>query len=566
MTLQKPSGSRKADLESLISSYPTWAHPDVLYYENDWRMIRCAYEGERAIKNEGELLLPKMASMDSDQYELFLQNATFFNMVARTVGALAGTLFHRNPVIDGLKKEQQKNTKTITKRGQTLRSFTQEITREILQMGRVGVLVDTTDGGSPYLCMYVTESIVDWESSNIDGREQLTKVILMEMVEKESEGQMARTFEAQFRVLVLEDGVYKQKIYKNTDGEVAYPSLEGDPTETIIPTKSGVSLKQIPFRIMGPTASAWDVQRSPMLDIAGMNISHYRSYAQLEHGRYYTGFPVYWASKGSADQSSEYRLGPDVVWEVPSGEKAGLLEFNGQGLKFLENAIETKQGHIASLGGRMIGVETQATAESDNQVNMKDRNEQALLFEMSISLDEGFTAILAIWAEWDGMTKAAAALVNLEFNKDFILKEVAAREFRAIQSMWKDGLLPLDVVYDYLKKAEVIPDWMELEEFKKLLETTASFPNNPDIDAKSRGFADAKAEQQSKEAELARKQETEEAKKDREAAEKAAAETAKAAADANKMEIKPDKEADTEKPKVDEQGRRVRNQQDLNRK
>lgn len=60
--------------------------------------------------------------------------------------------------------------------------------------------------------------------------------------------------------------------------------------------------------------------------------------------------------------------------------------------------------------------------------------------------------------------------------------------------MYQDGILPIEVVYDYLKKAEVIPDWLELEEFKKLLASKNSFPNNPDAEANSRGFKRRKTE------------------------------------------------------------------------
>jgi len=575
MALYSPSGNKKAKIEALITSYPTWAHPDVHYYEDDWRMIRNAYEGERAVKERGIELLPAMAGMDSEQYTLYNENATYFNMVARTVGALSGTIFRRNPVIDDLPKTFKEKINVITKKGQSLRSFTQEVAREVLQMGRVGVLIDASDGGDPYLCMYVAESIIDWESEVVNGREQLTKVVLMEMEEIETTSEInTRTYQVVFRVLMLSNGTYRQEVYRTLAEGATYPNIDGDPDEVKVPTKRGVKFKRIPFKIIGPTAGPWDMQRSPMLDIAAMNISHYRSYAQLEHGRYYTGFPIFWASKASADQTNTYELGPDRVWELPSGEKAGLMEFNGHGLKFLESAIQTKQGHIASLGGRMIGVEVQATAESDNQVNMKDRNEQALLFEVTLSLDEAFTDILRLWAEWDSMNKTAAMKISIEFNKDFMLKEVAAREFRAIQSMYADGILPIEVLFDYMKKAEVIPDWLEIAEFKKLLKSTASFPNNPDVDAKAKGFPDAKSQQQVEEAEKSREHETDEAKLDREAEEEKAKEAAKeaektaviAAANAEKMQLtKSPNDPNSNDSGVNLQGKLVRDQQDKNR-
>lgn len=491
-SLKTPSRSTKRHLSEMISAYPSWAHPDVLYNESDWRMLRDTYDGEREIKDKGTLYLPQMSSMDADEYATFLENATYFNMTFRTVGALVGTVFKRNPVIKDLPDRLNDKLQTITKKGQSLRSFTQEVTRELVHMGRVGVLVDTDDGGDPYTVMYITESIIDWETAPINGREQLIRVVLMEMEEIEATTTSPRSYKVAFRVLELEGGVYVQKIFRTTDPNKVYPEVTGDPDVTMVPTMRGQTLDHIPFVIFGSTHVSNDVQRSPILDIARMNISHYRSYAQLEHGRYYTGFPVFWASKAAADQTNEYEVGPNRVWELPAGEKAGIMEFNGQGLKFLEGAIETKQAHIAAMGGRIVGVETQAVSESDNQAAMKDRNEQALLLNLTVALDEGFTSVIRTWARWSDTSKAQAKSIEIEFNKDFLLKEVAAREFRAIHSMYMDGVLPIAVVFDYMKRADVIPDWMSEEQFKDLLDSESSFINNPDIEAKKEGFPDAK--------------------------------------------------------------------------
>ncbi|WP_410176762.1 DUF4055 domain-containing protein [Sinorhizobium medicae] len=153
-----------------------------------------------------------------------------------------------------------------------------------------------------------------------------------------------------------------------------------------------------------------------------------RSYAHLEHGRFYTGLPVYYVSKGTGEGKGEYTIGASVVWEIGAGENAGIIEFNGNGLKFLENAIATKEAHISTLGGRLIGVTTSSVSESDNQVSMKDRNEQALLLNVSMALDEGFTQVLQWWASWQDVQTSEAEEISIEFNKDLMLKEAAARE------------------------------------------------------------------------------------------------------------------------------------------
>lgn len=503
------TSKKEINLQTIMSSYPTWAHPSVHYHATDWSMLRDTYQGERQIKDNAHVYLPQPTGLDDADYAMYLENATYYNMTNRTVGALVGTIFRRNPVVTNLPEKLNEKLKKITIKNQSLRSFTRRTAKEVIHMGRYGVLVDMPPaGGDPYLTGYVTEAILDWKYEMIGDRETLTEVILMELKLNDApQGNTTgtRQYQVKLRVLRLVNGQYQQHVYWNKAEGATYPNPVGNPDQTITPTLRGRPLNYIPFVIFGTESNEPDIERSSMLDISQMNISHFRSYAHLEHGRYYTGLPVYYVSKGTGEGQGEYTIGASTVWEIGPGEKAGMIEFNGQGLKFLENALATKEAHISTLGGRLIGVTTASVSESDNQVSMKDRNEQALLLNVATALDEGFSQILEWWAIWHDVKIATASKISIEFNKDFMLKDAAAREFRAVQQMYQDGILPIEVVYDYLKRAEVIPDWLEIDEFKKLLETSASFPNNPDVEANQRGMPDRKTEIELEETEKDRK-------------------------------------------------------------
>jgi hypothetical protein len=55
-------------------------------------------------------------------------------------------------------------------------------------------------------------------------------------------------------------------------------------------------MKRIPFRFFNATTNLGDIEKPPILDILTLNLSHYKTYAQLEHGRFYTANPVYYVS------------------------------------------------------------------------------------------------------------------------------------------------------------------------------------------------------------------------------------------------------------------------------
>lgn len=472
-------------------------HPDYTYWSPIWEMIRDAEIGEIEVKRKGEKYLPKMQKHNPKQYAAYLQRAVFFNMTARTLNALYGTVFRRVPKISGLTPALTKKAQYITKEGMSLHLMSKTVVKEVLAVGRYGMLVDANpDGrGDSYVACYTAENILDWEMAEIDGKWQLSKVTLREIYYERDNHWSPYDYKLRFRILMLNEIegeiVYEQFIYENVETHNV-PDLDQLPDRIIQPEVRGQTLDYIPFIIVGPFTNYPDVQRPPMLDIVTLNYAHYYSYAQLEHGRFYTASPTYWVQNAGEDQG-EYEVGPDSVWILGEGEQAGIMEFNGSGLRYLENALAQKEAQIASIGGRMMPGTGRGAAESDNSLLMQERNEQTLLLNIADTADEALTQIVRWWADWNNAQPTVVDNIFFELNRDFLIRDAGAREFRAIHQMYADGVIPVEVVYDYLKRSEVIPEWMSLEEYTKLLEDKNQFPNMVDVLAKMEMFPDAKS-------------------------------------------------------------------------
>lgn len=555
----------KRQINPETDTAPSWVHPEYNYWHGEWLMLRDAAAGEKDIKSRRTAYLPQLSGMDDEEYDAYLDRATYYNFTGRTISALVGTLFKRRVVVDGLNAKLTERMQSIGKDGSSFNTFAKAVANEELTLGRTGVLVDmpskSTTDPRPYLVQYLAENILDWDDTSVQdpitGRNVLSKVVLREYkrIVKDTSGTKTQVYAARYRKLWLKPAPatsgqsfeYWQTVYESDNADAIYTE-DAQGVSTRIVSK-GQALDYIPFRFFGGILSGQaSIEKPPLQDIARLNISHFRSYAHLEHARFFTGLPVYYVETDGAEEG-EFTIGPSKVWLVPQGHKPGLLEFNGQGLKFLENALNHKEAHAASLGGRMIGVTPQSTSESDNQTKLKERNEQSLLLNTASGLDEGFTTILRTWAFLNGVSKEEAAKITVAFNKDFLFDGIGSREFRAIHSMYKDGVLPVDVVFEYLRKAEVIPDWMSMDDFKKKLKDLESFPNQPDAEARSRGFQTRQQEigAEDKDLELeidgqladTLQQEADdavtEAAKDRKSEEKKAKDTAKAAAEQAKL-------------------------------
>lgn len=490
--------------QELTERAPLFTNWDYNNWRMIWQAIRHAMIGEVEIKRHGLTYLPQPDGMDEDQYAAYLDRAVFYNMVYRTVTGLTGAIFRRDPRVLNAGPRLMQMMPRISKDGLSLSIFAKVIAQEMLSVGRYGVLVDkaSSDGPTvrPYLAGYTCENILDWSTIEIDGRDEFDYILLREFdtdrrlyifegTEAKPNSNYGQLY-FNYRILRLtwdeqfQRHVYQQEFY-SSPGEDA--DLSSTP-QVFVPMVFGRPMDRIPFRFFNATTNLPDVEKPPILDILTLNLSHYKTYAQLEHGRFYTANPVYYVTGGTEDDS--YHIGPSVVWEVGSNEKAGIIEFNGQGLKSLENALEAKESQVASLGGRLIG-DSNTAGQSDNQIKLKDRNEQSLLLNVTTVINENFTFLLRVMADW--MNEARPEL-SFRTNQDFLLDQAAAREFRAITMMYEAGILPIEVIYEYFLKAEIIPEYVTKEKFLEMLEDRQQFPNNPDFDARQEGFPDAKTQ------------------------------------------------------------------------
>ncbi len=478
------------------SGLDTYAHGDYKHYRPEWDAIRDAIAGERRVKERATDYLPPLDVEYGTSYETYKERAVFVNMVARTVLGLVGTVFRRPLKVEGVR--DKKLLQNVTLDGLDLNLFAKKLAYEVCSLGRIGVLVDmAAKGEKPYLTEYIAENILSWRTSTVNGREVLDYVLLREITDQtpllseESENASDTSnytggLVARYRVLLLVNGVYKQRVYTVSSQE-ANPDFKGLAYTEVTPTRNGKPFDFIPMVIIGPMSPTPGVQKSPIYDIVSLNYAHYRTSAQLEHGRYYTALPVYYVPTTAGQEQGDYHVGPSVVWEVPSGEKPGILEYYGTGLKSLADSLVEKEEHIAQLGGRIMGIRPAATAESDNIFKMKQANEMSILLNITESLSSALTTLFRWYLEW---LREKAEDVFVKLNQDFKSLAIAARELRAVALLYQEGIIPLQIVYETLQASEFISDEISLDEFERMLKNIENFPNQPDVEAKFQGYPD----------------------------------------------------------------------------
>ena len=411
--------------------------------QNKWTRVRDSFLGSDAVKEKGEVYLPKLSSQSKEEYEAYVLRAMYVNAIKNTVQGLVGAVMRINPVINAPDRIMEL-AQDITGTGVSLNDFISNMLSEQLLMGRQGILVDRTENRT-YLSGYTTEQITNWMDDAIILKETY--------ITHDTQDHYQMTYEVQYRELMIdEDGDYVIRIWRESTGWEAVAEF--------VPTKVGQSLREIPFVALSGNELNLNPTQPPLLSLVDTNLSMYRTSADLEHGRHFTALPTPYVT--GIDGDSELRIGSGSAWILPdSSSKAGYLEFTGQGLQALEKAVEEKRGIMASLGASLL--QTQKSGiESAESIRLRQNSEASVLVGAVLSVQEGIAKALSLMAEWEGVSGD----IEVELNTDFVDTKISSEDLTALMSAWQSGAISHETFLHNMKKGEIIPTDVTLEDEK----------------------------------------------------------------------------------------------------
>lgn len=427
-----------------------------------WRTCRDAVIGQRAIHAGGIKYLPQLAGQSKDAYDAYKRRSLFFGATGRTKEAMTGLVFRRYPKIsltDGMKEFEN----DIDMAGVSLLGFAQNCIEEVLEVGRAGVLIDYPSyiqsdapltvsqsraaGMRPYMTLYKTESIINWQFGRVANATVLINVFLAEADESDAE-------KLQIRELHLEDGRYGQRIWRqiNKGWEVA---------EEIWPLRSGTPINEIPFWFLAPKEGLGDVQNPPIESLVYVNLSHYMNSADLENGAHVAGQPTPWVN-GVDDPKNfpELHLGSDTFLSLPPDSTAGFLQCGSEGFATLEKLMDRKEQQMAALGARMLAPEKRQ-AEAAQTHELKRGGENSVLSTLAASVETTLTKALQFMAEWLGMNPAN---VFIELNKDYLPSPMDSSMLREWVAAYQAGTISFETFIKTLQDGELISENITAEE------------------------------------------------------------------------------------------------------
>lgn len=456
-------------------------HPGAESSLQIWQRCRDVIAGQDAIHapTRREKYLPKFKGETKADYDARVARSEFFNATYRTIEGMVGMLFRKPPAVT-TSAGTEGMLADVTQAGRSLVDLAKDVAREALGVGRVGLLVDypraSTEGMTvlqaeasgmrPKIALYKAECIVSWQTGWVAGRTLVTRLVLEECTEEVSpDDRFVTKAIEQWRVLELVpvDGGFAVQV------EVHRKARNGKNTEIVDgpfrPVRAGKPLTEIPFVFIGADNTQPDVQLPPLIDLVNMNISHYQSTSDAEHGAHKTAMPQPWVSgvstgvspiTGAASTPTFYMGGG--VWTLPNGANAGMLEYNGQGLAAIETRITVKEKQMAVLGARMLE-QQKAQAETAETAGIHRSGEQSALATVADTIGEAIGRALAWFDEWAG----GSGKVEFAINKDFLPTKLTAQELTALLASWQGGGMSDKEHFDALQRGGWISEAQDFE-------------------------------------------------------------------------------------------------------
>lgn len=419
-------------------------HPYYKAYEDQWVDCRNCYDGQKAVKEAGERYLPRLSGQSDAEYKAYKTRALFYSITSKTISALVGMALDQPP---GLKYPDSMRSYFEDHAGVQFSECLSATILEILLMGRFGTLVDRpAGGGEPYLTLYTTENIINWRLSETGETEM---VILREFyLSANSSDEYVLDVKIRYRKLEVVGGRLTITVYLPTDEK----NSEFNPTAPTTVTNTGVEMNYIPFFCVTPNGLGFDPEKPPVQDIVDINLSHYRTSADLEHGRHFTGLPTPWVT--GAESQSKMHIGSTTAWVIPEASaKVGYLEFEGLGLQSLEKALAEKQGQLASLSARLIDNSTRGS-EAAETVKLRYLSETSSLRTVVRAAQAFVNKVFGTVAFMKGEDPKG---VNLALNTNFLDSKLSAAELKAWVEAYLARGISKEIFIHALKAGRALP-------------------------------------------------------------------------------------------------------------
>jgi hypothetical protein len=419
--------------------------------EPHWILIEDLMQGTYGMRKKHRRYLPQEPREQDESYDNRLARSVVPPYYQRLERMLAGMLTRKPVRLSDTSDTIREQLFDVDQQGNDLNVWTYETARSMIRYGHVGVLVDApSDGGRPYWVSYTPRQILGWRSETNQGRQELTQLRLLEIVN-------------------MPDGEYGEKIVEQvrvlTPGE--FKIYQKQETGEFKMTDEGTtSLSEIPFSVAYANRLAYFESRPPLEDIAELNLKAYQIQSDLDNQLHISAVPML-AFYGFPSAAEEVSAGPGEAIAFPAEGRAEYIEPAGRSFDFQFRRLEQLATQINELGlSAVLG--QKLTAETAESKRIDRSQGDSTMMVIAQNMQDMIDNCLQFHAQFLGQNEAAG---SCHVNRDFVGMQISPTDIQALLLLYTSGTITQETLLRQLSDGEVLGDDFDVEEE---LEATAT--------------------------------------------------------------------------------------------
>lgn len=428
-------------------------HPEYTSMASSWSLARTILAGERAVKKRGEALLPRLDNQTDEQYESFLENASFYNATGRTADGYCGLLFRRAPRIRSFARPLEMDFDLC---GSNLLTYCRTVVNEVIATGRCGTFVDwNAPERRAYATFYRAEEIINWRVETSGGRNRLALVVLSEpqFVPKAGDPFDVEAVE-QLRVCRLRNGVVQVEIHRQVGDKFVKVS-------EMVPARRRKPLTSIPFVFHSPGPEGVPVGKLPLEDMINANLDHYRLLAAQRNALKFVALPLLTLSgfdlaTHPATTAQNNTAVPSTLRSANWDAHARYVEYTGSGLRAFEEALDRNERMMAVLGSRLLEPRKNV-GETAEAIELRQSGESSVLAAMGLCMSESLSDVMRIMQSWGTVPVPGTPLPRITLNADFNTSTMSPQMLRELVGTLQSNGITREEFAEALRRGEVLP-------------------------------------------------------------------------------------------------------------
>lgn len=435
-------------------------------------VVRDLWAGNERVKACAQTYLPQAPREDAQDYRVRLQRATLYNVFRNTVIGLMGYGFREPPKLqEDVPAQLQTDWENIDLAGTHGDVFARDVGTDATTTGHAAILVDYPAGEAsanysddlakrPYWVPLTKDQLLSWRTTIEEGRTVLTQLV----IEEQScvpVGTFGDTLQTRYRVFTREKPdigtpVVRWQLLEIAPNKAVVVIDQGD-----VPTQDEIPVAEI---VTAGRRALFDSD-PPFLDLAHLNLAHYRQWSDYDSSIHMTCVPLLFTAGFlmKDEQGKDIPVGPNTGLNSPHPDgKAAYVTHSGESLDQVRRSLEDLENRMAALGLAALATQKRAAETATAKAMDKGATDSALAVTMR-GIQDGLERAMYFHARYYGLEDGG----SVEMNADFVDMVMDAAVMTAWGTLAQALNLPPRVVIEALIAGGRLPEDTDVDELER---------------------------------------------------------------------------------------------------